>query len=151
MQDVWLNGLSGGLFANLLPTIRYAEAHFLINDSLQVVGIAVIGGLGSVTGAMLGAVWVEGLPAFWPDNEVCPEGHVTLLVLGRDAPWGPVRLSVPDGGSLSVGDGNNSIDIGINATLSGGLVGGLVSYLIGRSGGPASARATDSAPELAGV
>ena len=26
-------GLAGGLFANLLPTIRYAEAHFLINDS----------------------------------------------------------------------------------------------------------------------
>ena len=42
-------GLSGGLFANLLPSVRYSEAHFLLNDSLQVVGIAVIGGLTGAT------------------------------------------------------------------------------------------------------
>ncbi len=88
-------GLAGGLFANLLPTIRYAEAHFLINDSLQVVGIAVIGGLGSVTGAMLGAVWVEGLPAFWPDNDVVPlfTSSIGLLVVLMYFPGGFIQIA----------------------------------------------------------
>lgn len=39
---------------------------------------------------------------FWPDDTGCPEGHVTLLVLGRDEPWGPLRMSVPHGGGLAV-------------------------------------------------
>lgn len=88
-------GLSGGLFTNLLSTTRYEEAHFLINDSLQVVGIAVIGGLGSVTGAMLGAVWVEGLPAFWPDNEVVPlfTSAIGLLVVLMYFPGGFIQIA----------------------------------------------------------
>ncbi len=39
---------------------------------------------------------------FWPDDHGCPEGHVTLLVLGRDEEWGPVRLSTPHGGGLAL-------------------------------------------------
>ncbi len=39
---------------------------------------------------------------FWPDDQGCPEGHVTLLVLGRDEPWGPLRLSTPHGGGLAL-------------------------------------------------
>ena len=88
-------GLSGGLFANLLPSIRYNEAHFLLNDSLQVVGIAVIGGLGSITGAVLGAVWVEGLPAFWPDNDVVPlfTSSIGLLVVLMYFPGGFIQIA----------------------------------------------------------
>jgi len=88
-------GLSGGLFANLLPSVRYSEAHFLLNDSLQVVGIAVIGGLGSVTGAVLGAVWVEGLPAFWPDNDVVPlfTSSIGLLVVLMYFPGGFIQIA----------------------------------------------------------
>ena len=88
-------GLAGGLFANLLPSIRYNEAHFQIADSLQVVGIAVIGGLGSVTGAVLGAIWVKGLPAFWPSNDVVPlfASSIGLLVVLMYFPGGFIQIA----------------------------------------------------------
>ncbi|MEM9517760.1 MAG: branched-chain amino acid ABC transporter permease/ATP-binding protein [Actinomycetota bacterium] len=88
-------GISGGLFANLLPSIRYSDAHFQIADSLQVVGIAVIGGLGSITGAVLGAVWVKGLPAFWPDNELVPlfTSSIGLLVVLMYFPGGFIQIA----------------------------------------------------------
>ena len=35
----------------------------------NLVAIAVIGGLGSLAGAVTGALWVVGLPAFWPNNQ----------------------------------------------------------------------------------
>lgn len=91
----WVAGISGGLFANLLPSIRYSDAHFQIADSLLVVGIAVIGGLGSVTGAVLGAVWVKGLPAFWPDNEVVPlfTSSIGLLVVLMYFPGGFIQIA----------------------------------------------------------
>ncbi len=91
----WVAGISGGLFANLLPSIRYSDAHFQIADSLQVVGIAVIGGLGSVTGAVLGAVWVKGLPAFWPDNELVPlfTSSIGLLVVLMYFPGGFIQIA----------------------------------------------------------
>ena len=91
----WVAGISGGLFANLLPSIRYSDAHFQIADSLTVVGIAVIGGLGSITGAVLGAVWVKGLPAFWPDNEVVPlfTSSIGLLVVLMYFPGGFIQIA----------------------------------------------------------
>ena len=36
---------------------------------MRLVAIAVIGGLGSLAGAVVGAVWVIGLPAFWPEQQ----------------------------------------------------------------------------------
>ncbi len=88
-------GLSGGLLARLVPTIRYKDAHFQIADSLQVVGITVIGGLGSVTGAVLGAVWVKGLPAFWPDNDVVPlfSSSIGLLIVLMYFPGGFIQIA----------------------------------------------------------
>ena len=41
-----------------------------MNDSLALVAIVVIGGMGSVTGAVIGAIWVIGIPAFAPNNQV---------------------------------------------------------------------------------
>ena len=44
------------------------NAFFRVEDSLTLVAIAVIGGLGSLAGAVIGALWVVGLPAFWPEQ-----------------------------------------------------------------------------------
>jgi ABC-type branched-subunit amino acid transport system ATPase component/ABC-type branched-subunit amino acid transport system permease subunit len=91
----WVAGLAGGLFANLLPAVRYGDAHFLIGESLEVVGIAVIGGLGSITGAILGALWVIGLPAFFPDNELVPQftSSVGLLIMLMYFPGGFIQIA----------------------------------------------------------
>ena len=53
--------LGGGLLAGL--TRQYTSADFGPDLSLQVISIAVIGGIGSPAGAVLGAVYVLGLPA----------------------------------------------------------------------------------------
>ena len=91
----WVAGLAGGLFANLLPAVRYGDAHFLIGESLEVVGIAVIGGLGSITGAILGALWVIGLPAFFPNNELVPQftSSVGLLIMLMYFPGGFIQIA----------------------------------------------------------
>ena len=63
-------GLGGALLGNLVRQIRFNEALFQIGDSLKVVNMVVIGGLGSITGPLLGALWIEGLPKFFPDQPV---------------------------------------------------------------------------------
>ena len=63
-------GLGGALLGNLVRQIRFGEALFQIGDSLKVVNMVVIGGLGSITGPLLGALWIEGLPKFFPDQPV---------------------------------------------------------------------------------
>ena len=56
-----LAGLAGGLFAGV--QVQYGTDAFPPEESLRVVAIAVIGGLSSISGALLGALWVIGLPA----------------------------------------------------------------------------------------
>ena len=63
-------GFGGALLGNLVRQIRFNEALFQIGDSLKVVNMVVIGGLGSITGPLLGALWIEGLPKFFPDQPV---------------------------------------------------------------------------------
>ena len=65
----FIAGLGGALLGGLVVTIGYSERFFTVADSLNLVAIAVIGGLGSLAGAVTGALWVVGLPAFWPNNE----------------------------------------------------------------------------------
>ena len=65
----FIAGLGGALLGGLVVTIGYSERFFTVSDSLNVVAIAVIGGLGSLAGAVTGALWVVGLPTFWPDNQ----------------------------------------------------------------------------------
>ena len=65
-------GLGGVLLGAVNLTFGPSERYFLVEDSILVVSIAVIGGLGSLTGAVVGALWVIGLPAFWPDNDLVP-------------------------------------------------------------------------------
>ncbi len=85
--------LGGALLAaniQSVPTTRY----FTVADSLLLVAMVVIGGLGSVAGAVLGAIWVVGLPAFFPDNDVVPllTSSLGLLVLLLYFPGGLVQI-----------------------------------------------------------
>ena len=56
--------------------------------------IVVIGGLGSVVGPILGALWVIGLPAFFPGNDLVPllTSSIGLLVLLLYFPGGLMQL-----------------------------------------------------------
>ena len=56
----FIAGLGGALLGGLVVTIGYAERFFRVDDSLQLVAMAVIGGLGSLAGAVIGALWVVG-------------------------------------------------------------------------------------------
>jgi len=62
-----LAGLAGGLFAGY--QVQFGTNAFPPEESLRVVAIAVIGGLSSISGAVLGALWVIGLPALIGDTE----------------------------------------------------------------------------------
>jgi ABC-type branched-subunit amino acid transport system ATPase component/ABC-type branched-subunit amino acid transport system permease subunit len=86
-------GLGGALLGGLLSTITVSEV-FTVSDSLQIVSIAVIGGVGSVAGPVLGALWVIGLPAFWPSSTLVPllTSSVGLLVLLMYFPGGLVQI-----------------------------------------------------------
>jgi ABC-type branched-subunit amino acid transport system permease subunit/ABC-type branched-subunit amino acid transport system ATPase component len=91
-------GLAGGLLVGLLVT--FSEGDFTATDSVSVVAIAVIGGLASLTGTVLGSLFVVGLPAFFPNSPSIglltsgagllilllyfPGGLVQLLYQGRD-------------------------------------------------------------------
>jgi ABC-type branched-subunit amino acid transport system ATPase component/ABC-type branched-subunit amino acid transport system permease subunit len=108
-------GLAGGLLGALSQNINTNQT-FVVGDSLRVVSIAVIGGLGSVSGPLLGALWVEGLPALFPETNWCrcsppvsspgalllyfPGGLVQIRVLGagaRCSPGSPPRHSTAGG------------------------------------------------------
>ena len=86
-------GFGGALLGGLLSTISISEV-FTVNDSLQVVSIAVIGGVGSVAGPILGALWVIGIPAFWPNSTLVPllTSGLGLLVLLMYFPGGLVQI-----------------------------------------------------------
>jgi branched-subunit amino acid ABC-type transport system permease component/ABC-type branched-subunit amino acid transport system ATPase component len=71
----WIAGLAGGLFVGLLT--RAAPGDFPAAESLRVISIVVVGGLSSVSGAILGAFFVVGLPKIFNDN-----AQVSLLTSG---------------------------------------------------------------------
>lgn len=87
-------GLSGGLLAGALSSVP-REKFFTVGDSLLLVGIVVIGGLGSVVGPVLGSLWVIGLPEFFPDNDLVPllSSSIGLLVLLLYFPGGLVQIA----------------------------------------------------------
>jgi ABC-type branched-subunit amino acid transport system ATPase component/ABC-type branched-subunit amino acid transport system permease subunit len=91
----FIAGLGGSLLGGLVVTIGYSERFFRVEDSLALVSIAVIGGLGSLAGAVIGAVWVIGLPAFWPSNNVVPlfTSSLGLLLILLYIPGGFTQIS----------------------------------------------------------
>ncbi|MGH9007690.1 MAG: ABC transporter permease subunit [Acidimicrobiales bacterium] len=71
-----LAGLGGALLSGAFANIPFANNgvggsdFFLVNGSLALVATVVIGGMGSVTGAVIGAIWVVGIPALSPNSQV---------------------------------------------------------------------------------
>ena len=85
---------AGALLAGL--TVQFGPGLFAPADSLAIVAMAVIGGLGSVTGAVLGALYVVGLPALigeTPAVRLATSG-IGLLVLLLFQPGGLVQILV---------------------------------------------------------
>ncbi len=96
-------GLAGGLLGGLMVTFRRGE--FGAEVSIDVVVMAVIGGLGSLGGAILGVLYVGALPAFFSDLESLqllvsgvgllvlllyfPEGLASIVRRGQQALAGP--------------------------------------------------------------
>lgn len=85
-------GFGGALLGGLVTTVLFQL--FTFETSVEVLSAAVIGGVGSVAGPILGSLWVIGLPAFWPDNQVVGllSSSVGLLILLMYAPGGFVQL-----------------------------------------------------------
>jgi ABC-type branched-subunit amino acid transport system ATPase component/ABC-type branched-subunit amino acid transport system permease subunit len=65
-----LAGLGGALLAGDFANIAFTQNFFLVNDSLNVVAMVVIGGMGSVSGAVIGSIFVIGIPAIAPNNQL---------------------------------------------------------------------------------
>jgi branched-chain amino acid transport system permease protein len=84
----FIAALAGGLYAFLNEAV-YAEA-FRPERSITVFAISVIGGLTSLPGAVLGSIYVEGIPIFFGGNQTVAllTSSVGLLVLLLVVPGG---------------------------------------------------------------
>ena len=91
----FIAGLGGGLLAGASQQISFSESPFVVGASLTLVAIIVIGGMGSTAGAVIGAVWVIGLPALFPDSALVPllSSSLGLLVLLLYFPGGFVQVA----------------------------------------------------------
>ena len=58
---------SGGLLVTLVPSLQ-PDTLFRAGESIVVVATAIIGGLGSVAGPILGALWIRGIPQMIPEE-----------------------------------------------------------------------------------
>jgi ABC-type branched-subunit amino acid transport system ATPase component/ABC-type branched-subunit amino acid transport system permease subunit len=87
-------GLAGALLAGATQQVQF-DQFYTVQDSLALVSIVVIGGLGSISGPILGALWVIGLPAFFPGNDVVPllSSSIGLLFLLLYFPGGLVQIA----------------------------------------------------------
>ena len=86
--------IGGSLLAGLLESVPFGERYFLFSDSLQLVGMMVIGGIAARVGPILGALWVIGLPAMFPDNELVPllTSSIGLLLVLMYFPGGLAQI-----------------------------------------------------------
>ena len=86
--------LGGAILGGLFQNIPFAERYYLIDDSLRLVAMVVIGGLSSLSGPLVGALWVIGLPAFFPDNGLVPlfTSSVGLLIILMYFPGGFAQI-----------------------------------------------------------
>jgi ABC-type branched-subunit amino acid transport system ATPase component/ABC-type branched-subunit amino acid transport system permease subunit len=90
----FIAGFGGALLGGLAVDIAFSQRFFTVEDSLSVVAMAVIGGLGSLTGAVTGALWVVGLPSFWPTNTEIPlfTSSIGLLIILLYIPGGFTQI-----------------------------------------------------------
>jgi ABC-type branched-subunit amino acid transport system ATPase component/ABC-type branched-subunit amino acid transport system permease subunit len=118
--------LAGSLYVYLLPGFAPTspEGPFSAGQSLQLVAIAIIGGIGTVAGPILGALWVVGLPAAFGANDTVrllsanigllvlllyfPGGLVQILYSGRDKffDWLTERIPAPEPAPEPASDGH---------------------------------------------
>ncbi|MCY4665302.1 MAG: ABC transporter permease, partial [Acidimicrobiaceae bacterium] len=86
---------SGGLLVTLVPSLQ-PDSLFRTGESIVVVATAIIGGLGSVAGPILGALWVRGIPQAVPgeldDLVRVVTGSIGLLVLIMYFPGGLLQV-----------------------------------------------------------
>ncbi|MFN6119350.1 MAG: ABC transporter permease subunit [Actinomycetes bacterium] len=88
-------GLGGALLASVTQGLPLpVERYFTLDDSLTLLAIVVIGGLGATSGSVIGAAWVIGLPFFFPGNQLAPllTSSVGLLLLLLYVPGGFAQL-----------------------------------------------------------
>ncbi len=87
-------GLGGALLGGLVESVPVSGRFFTLDESLRVVAMVVIGGLGTILGPVIGALWIIGLPSFWPDNDLVPlfTSSIGLLVLILYFPSGLVHI-----------------------------------------------------------
>jgi ABC-type branched-subunit amino acid transport system ATPase component/ABC-type branched-subunit amino acid transport system permease subunit len=91
----FIAGLGGAILGGAVQSIFFGASLFRVEDSLNVVAMAVIGGLGSIAGAALGTLWVVGLPAFFPTNQTAAAltSSVGLLVIILYIPGGFTQIA----------------------------------------------------------
>ena len=67
-----LAGMGGALLSGAYSNVAFGGpgSFFIVDVSLSLVAMVVIGGMGSVTAAVIGAIWVIGIPALAPNNQV---------------------------------------------------------------------------------
>jgi len=67
-----LAGMGGALLSGAYSNVAFGGpgSFFIVDISLSLVAMVVIGGMGSVTAAVIGAIWVIGIPALAPNNQV---------------------------------------------------------------------------------
>ncbi len=86
---------AGGLLVSVVPSLQ-PSVTFAAVESVQVVVVAIIGGLGSVAGPILGALWVRGLPEVTPDGLLDLQrlftSNIGLLVLLMYFPGGLLQI-----------------------------------------------------------
>ena len=88
-------GLGGGLLAGVIQQVPLTGRFFGTGESLRLISIAIIGGISSTIGPVIGALWVIGLPAFAPTNRLIPlfTSGVGLLILLLYFPGGLVQIA----------------------------------------------------------
>ena len=98
----FIAGLGGGLLAGVAQQVQFSDSRFLVDGSLQLVAMVVIGGIGSIAGALIGALWVVGLPALAPGSEIVPllTSSIGLLVLLLYFPGGFIHVGYRIRGAL---------------------------------------------------
>ena len=90
----FLAGLGGAVFANSLS--RITPATFSVGASINVVAMAVLGGIGIVAGSLIGALYIVGVPRFIPlDSAGLAASAFGWLVLILYFPGGLVQLVRP--------------------------------------------------------
>jgi ABC-type branched-subunit amino acid transport system ATPase component/ABC-type branched-subunit amino acid transport system permease subunit len=84
--------IAGGLFAGVNRTFQVES--FGPEQSLQVLAMTVVGGIGSVAGAVLGAVYLIGVPQLFGDTSTVrlATSGIGLLVILRFEPGGLIAI-----------------------------------------------------------